>query len=252
MNKRLVTIALIGLVMQSPVLAADNQWEFALTPYLWFAGLKGDVATVPPLPSAPIDVSSQQALEDTKVAYMLLFTAKKNQHGVFFDYVYSDVESDEELLPPPIALTMTSRTKTTMTTLAYQYEVYRDNNAMLDLLAGARYWSVDSKLKFSGGLGILAGKEISHKESWTDPVIGISGQAPFGDSKFYMSGGVGFGGFGVGSDSFYDLNLNFGYQWNQAIGTAIGYRLYDVEYSKDDFLYDARQEGWLLGLTWAF
>ncbi|MGD8592992.1 MAG: hypothetical protein PVF82_09185 [Gammaproteobacteria bacterium] len=73
------------------------------------------------------------------------------RHGVYFDSVYSDVESDEELIPPPIELNMTSRTKTTMSTLAYQYEVYREKNAMLDLLAGVRYWSVDSKLKFGFG-----------------------------------------------------------------------------------------------------
>ena len=252
MNKRLVAIALIGLVMQTPALAGDNQWEFALTPYLWFAGLKGNVATIPPLPAAPIDVSSQDALEDTKIAYMLLFTAKKNRHGVFFDYVYSDVESEEEVIPQLNDLLMTTRTKTSMPTLAYQYEVYRYNNAMLDLLAGVRYWSIDSNLKFSRGFGVLAGREISHKESWYDPVVGFSGQAPFGNTKFYMSGGLGFGGFGVGSDSFFDLNLNFGYQWNKSIGTALGYRLYDVEYNKDDFLYDVRQEGWLFGLTWAF
>lgn len=67
-----------------------------------------------------------------------------------------------------------------------------------------------------------------------------------------MSGGARFGGFGVGSDSFFDLNLNFGYQWSKAIGTAIGYSLFDVDYRKEDFLYDVRQEGWLLGLTRAF
>ena len=67
-----------------------------------------------------------------------------------------------------------------------------------------------------------------------------------------MTGFAGVGGFGVGSDLFYDLNLNIGYQWNKAIGTGIGYRLYDVDYNKDDFLYDVKQQGWLIGLTWAF
>jgi len=65
-----------------------------LSPYLWFAGIKGDVATVPPLPPAPIEVTPSQALEDTQAALMLLFTAKKNRHGVFFDFLYTDVESD--------------------------------------------------------------------------------------------------------------------------------------------------------------
>ena len=250
MNKRIVGLVLLGLFIQAPVYAANEDWQFELTPYLWFAGLKGEVATVPPLPAAPVDISPGDALQDTQTSLMLLLTAMKNQQGVFFDFLYSDVESDEELIPAPISLNMTSRSKTTMTTLAYQYEAYRNKHAVLDILAGARYWSVNSKLTFSGGLGILAGTTVTHDESWVDPIIGFTGHTPLGNSSFYMSGGAGAGGFGVGSDNFYELNLNFGYQWNQAIGTSIGYRMFDIDYNEGDFLYDVRQEGWLLGLTW--
>ena len=93
---------------------------------------------------------------------------------------------------------------------------------------------------------------MDNEESWVDPAIGIKGRTPIAGSNFYLEGFAGVGGFGVGSDLFYDLNLNIGYQWNRAIGTGIGYRLYDVDYNKDDFLYDVKQQGWLIGLTWAF
>ena len=53
MNKRIVGLVLLGLFIQAPVYAANEDWQFELTPYLWFAGLKGEVATVPPLPAAP-------------------------------------------------------------------------------------------------------------------------------------------------------------------------------------------------------
>lgn len=124
----------------------------------------------------------------------------------------------------------------------------------MDVLAGLRYWDLDTTLKFGGGLGVVIppGTELNHTESWTDPVIGITGTTPFGDSKFYFSGGAGIGGFGVGSDLFFDINANVGYQWNKAIGTVVGYRLFDVDYEKDNFLYDAAQQGWLVGLTWTF
>ena len=99
---------------------------------------------------------------------------------------------------------------------------------------------------------IPSGTEITHTESWIDPVIGISGTSFLGDSRFYFNGAAGIGGFGLGSDFFFDISANMGYQWNKAIGTVIGYRLFDVDYNKDDFLYDVRQDGWLVGLTWAF
>ena len=75
---------------------------------------------------------------------------------------------------------------------------------------------------------------------------------PLGDTRFYVDGGVGLGGFGVGSDLFYDVNGAVGFQWNEAIGTTLGYRMFDVDYNDGGFVYDARQQGWQLGLTWAF
>jgi hypothetical protein len=36
-----------------PGVASAADWEFKLAPYLWFAGLEGDVATIPGEPSAP-------------------------------------------------------------------------------------------------------------------------------------------------------------------------------------------------------
>ena len=233
MNKRMVGLALVGLFIQVPVFAVEEQWEFSLSPYLWFAGIKGDVATVPPLPPAPIEVTPSQAIEDTQAALMILFTAKKNRHGVYFDFLYTDVESDEELVPAPISLTLKSISKTTLVTLAYQYEAYRNDRQIVDVLAGLRYWDIDTTLKFGGGLG-------------------VTGTVFLGDSRFYFNGAAGIGGFGVGSDLFFDINANVGYQWNKAIGTIIGYRLFDVDYSKDNFLYDVRQDGWIVGLTWSF
>lgn len=233
--------------------ATEDEWEYRLTPYLWFAGLKGDIATIPPLPAAPIDVSPSDAVEDTEVSLMFLFDAKKGRHGINFGLTYSDTRSDEEGIPPPINLEMQSITKTTIGSLAYQYEVHRDQRSMVDVLAGARYWSIDSTLKFSKGLGILDGRRIKHDESWFDPAVGIKGITYLGSSsKYYVSGSAGLGGFGVGSDMFYDLNINLGYQLTDSIGTALGYRMFDVDYEEGDFLYDARQHGFLLSLTWKF
>jgi len=254
MNKWVIGLGLILLFFQTPAFASNDQWEFALSPYLWFPGIKGDVATIPPLPPAPIELTPGQAIEDTEAALMLLFTAKKDRHGVYFDFLYTDVESNEELVPDPINLTMKSVSKTTLATLAYQYEAYRKDRQAVELLAGIRYWDIDTTLTFGGGLGIVIppGTELQHTESWIDPAIGITGTVPFGNSRFYFSGGAGIGGFGVGSDLFYDINANIGYQWNKAIGTVIGYRLFDVDYDKDNFLYDVTQQGWLVGLTWSF
>lgn len=254
MKIRILCILLAGLCLSSPTLAKEDGWDFRLAPYLWFAGLKGDIATLPPLPAIPVDISSSDALNNTEAALMFMFEAKNLRHGVFFDLVYSDLQSEEELIPDPINLLIKATSKNTLVTLAYQYELVQKERTILDVVAGARYWSIDTKLEFGDGLGIVIppGTVLNHEESWVDPAIGIKGRTPIVGSNFYVTGFAGIGGFGVGSDLFYDLNLNFGYQWNRAIGTGVGYRLYDVDYNKDDFLYDVKQQGWLIGLTWAF
>jgi len=252
MSIRVVPLLAVVLFVLPAIALANAGWDFRLTPYLWFAGLKGDVATIPGAPSAPIDISPSEAIEDTEAGLMLLLDAKRGRHGVFADFLYTDVRSDEDLLPPPIALTLRSVTKTTIFSLAYQYEVFNENQTSLDVMVGARYWDIDSELSFGGGAGLLAGRRVQNDESWIDPMVGIKGRMPLGDTAFYIEGGAGLGGFGVGSDLFYELSGAIGYQWTPAIGTAIGYRMFDVDYEDGGFVYDARQEGWQVGLTWAF
>lgn len=237
-------------VIESPVVEDDN-WEFRLSPYGWFAGLEGDVASIPGLAAMPIDVSASDALEDTEASLMLMFEAKKNGKGFFMDIFYSDVQSEDALIEAnDRRLVLNSTTKTTMVSGAYLHEVYNKEQSVVDVFAGLRYWNIDSHLSLNWGLGILPPGD--HEESWVDPIIGIKGRTSLGDTKFYVAGGASIGGFGVGSDLFYDLNANLGYQWSKSIGTSVGYRMYDLDYEKDGFIYDVRQEGWIIGLTWAF
>jgi hypothetical protein len=235
----------------SSIAQAQSAWEFRVTPYLWFAGIKGDVSTLPGVPVSPIEVTPSDALKDTESSFMGLFEAKKGKHGILLDTLYSDVRTDDVLIPQ-IDLTQRATSKSTVLTAAYVYELSSNDQAEVNVFAGARYWKVDTQLEFGGGLGILAGRSIRNAESWEDPLIGISGRAPIGESKFYVAGVLGLGGFGVGSDRFYDVSASVGYQWNKSIGTSLGYRRFDVTYEEGTFFYDVAQEGWLLGLTWSF
>ena len=235
----------IGLAVSGAASAAD--WEFKLVPYLWFAGLEGDVATIPGVPAAPIDVSPSQALEDTEAALMLMFEARAGRHGLFVDFLYTDVRSTEEVFPN-LGVSLRSVSKSTVLSGAYQYRLVEGEANNLDLMGGLRYWEVDSALSYTGPLEVSG----RNKEDWVDPFIGLKGYHRFGGSKFYASYGAAVGGFDAGSTLFYDLNLNLGYQWNDAIGTVVGYRLFNVDYDHRGFLWDVEQAGWGLGLAWSF
>ena len=247
----LLWVALSIVAGTSPA-SAREPWQFRLSPYAWLAGVKGSVGTIPGQPAVPIDVSPWEAVKDLEGGAMIMLDARTGRHGFLADLLYAKVEPEFELLPPPVDLGLTASATTTMATLAYQYEVFRKEETVIDILAGLRYWRMETELRFSGGLGILAGRGIRNRESWVDPAVGVKGRVPLGNSRFYFEGGAGAGGFGLGSDLFYEINANFGYQWNESIGTTIGYRMFDVDYEDDGYVYDVRQQGWQLGLTWSF
>ena len=250
----LSAVVLVTVLSARPLHAAEpaQGWDFNLTPYAWLAGLRGDIAAAPNVPAAPIDVSPSDVIDDLEATLMLIFSARRDRHGVYTDLFYADIQSDQEVLPPPIDRSLRVGAETTLFTLAYQYEVMRSDAASIELLAGGRYWSVENRLRFTGGSGPLTGRQFRSEESWTDPLLGIKGMTSLGETRFYLVGGGAIGGFGAGSDFFYEVSGGVGYRWSPAIDTVLGYRRLEVDYGSGDFLYDVVQQGWQLGLTWHF
>lgn len=249
--RKILTFSLVLFALPAFARNADD-WRFRLTPYLWFAGVKGDLSSIPGLPTARIDVSASDALDDAEESFMLIFEAKRRRHGFFADIFYSDVRQKEELVPE-IGLRLKATSKNTMFSAAYQYELYNAQEATVDVFGGLRYWDVDTKLVFRGGLGVLEGVSVQNAESWVDPLVGVKARMRLGASRFFLVGFLGGGGgLGSGSDHFYDTSVNVGYQWTDAISTSLGYRIFDVDYDHNSFVYDVKQEGWGLGLSWVF
>lgn len=244
--KRAITLGALAAVLSMSALA-DDEWHFLLAPYVWFAGAKGELTPAPGISAREVDVSAIEALQDTEASFMLLFQAQKQQHGVLFDVFYSDVlhesQSDVES-----GLRYDASLKNTMVTTGYTYEAYSASQAIINVVGGMRYWQVDTRLT----LGLDSPqREISHNsESWVDPVVGVDAKFRLGDSPAYLSGFLGAGGASGGSDSFYDVSGHIGYPITDSIVASVGYRLFDVDYHRNSFVYDVRQEGWVLGLVW--
>lgn len=74
---------LVVLIVQFSALTAraDDAWQFRLTPYLWFAGLKGNMATIPGAPAAPIEMSPSDAVADTETSLLLIDIYDAGQQG---------------------------------------------------------------------------------------------------------------------------------------------------------------------------
>jgi len=243
-------LILSGFLSPAKASNGGDAWEFQLTPYAWLAGQDGTVATLPGLPPADIDVNFyDDILGNINGTLMLFAEARKGSYGFAMDIAYTDIESDKAT-PGPYFSTLTSESKNWIVSGVLFYRAMETERAFLDVLAGARYWSVDTELALRGGpLGTYA---VSSEKNWVDPIVGLKGLTMLGDSKFFLNGFATIGGFGAGSEFMWDVNLNLGYRWTETFSTTIGYRYLDVDYDNDDFVYDISQHGPLLGLSWRF
>jgi hypothetical protein len=226
----------------------DDGWTFGVSPYLWAAGIEGTTGTLPGLPPAEVDQSFSDIFDDLRFAGMVLGSARKGRLGVAGGLQYVKSSAESNALAP-----LFGREKLTSESLILdlmgEYVAYEDERSVLRLAGGARLWSVDTELELAGGL--LPGRVIEHDETWVDPLVGVSGSIDVGARTFLRGWGF-VGGFGVGSDIMADLFGGVGYRFTDSISGTLGYRWMKVDYDKDDFLYDVRQEGILAGMTFRF
>jgi hypothetical protein len=230
--------------------AATNagSWSFGLTPYIWFASLKGDVATLSGLPPVSVDADFGDIIENTDFALMLAAEARRGRFGIITDLNYLALSADGDT-PGPLFGGAEVDTSTVFATVAGFYQLLAHERVSLDALAGARVWYVDTEIDLSAGL--LPARSAQDDEVWADPVIGLRWTAPLGRG-FFLAGAADVGGFGVESDSTWQLLGTLGYRFNDWFSARAGYRHLDVDYDHDGFVWDVELSGPIVGATFRF
>lgn len=227
----------------------SDAWEFTLAPYVWLAGQKGTVGTFPGLPAVDVDIDFwDDVVDNLNGAVFVIFEARKKKYGGYLRGTYIDIE-DEDAGLGALPLSVISRTKSWMVDLGGQYRLIEDSGWFIDGVAGVRFYSVESSLDLKGQLGAAG---LANTKNWADPLLGFKARKNFAASPVFINGIVGIGGFGAGSDLMWDVMVNLGYAWSDAIATTLGYRYLDIDYKSDTFRYDISQSGPVLALVWDF
>jgi hypothetical protein len=226
----------------------EPQWSFAIAPYLWAAGINGDVAQFG-LPAVEIDSSFSDILDHLDFAAMLVSEIRYGRYGLFSDFMYVKISGSAGTPRGILADSVSLDTQTLAFTAAPEYRIVESPRGSLDLMAGMRVWWVDTELSFSGG--ILDDVNESDGDTWVDPLVGAKGRFDLG-SRFYLTGWAMVGGFGVSSDFMWDAWGGVGYEFNDTFSTVLGYRGTGVDYENDGFEYDVIQHGPVLGGVFRF
>lgn len=240
----IATVATAADLGQAPEpleeLTVEDRLEIGFAPYLWAAGLEGQVGVFGQ-PPADIDASFTDLAENLDMALMFVFDARKGNYGFFLDFAYINL-SIEGNLPGPAATPVGVGVKSIFVTPMLYYRVHDSGTSSVDAMAGARIWHSGNDL----AIGALA---TSDDQTWVDGTLGLRAQTQLSD-RFYVSATGLIGG--LSSDFMWDIFAGVGWEANDWLALVLGYRAMGVDYSNNGFVYDIRQHGPVLGAQFRF
>jgi opacity protein-like surface antigen len=229
----------------------NNSWQFEITPYFFGAGMEGAVGMSGV--SADVDMSFSDIWDRLDKAFMLFFTAQKEDWIFAFDGIYFKLD-DEKAASwlGPLGNINTAQLNADVTQQAYTGYFGRrvlKQHVMVDVLGLARYTSLDANLKLAvtTGSDLLpdGSRSVGRRESWWDAAIATRVIAPVADKWDF----VGYADIGAGgSDLTYQLMAGMNWQFSHMFSVKFGYRHFYQDYQKDDFKWDMTTSGVYAGL----
>jgi len=237
---------LTPLAPEAKTVETRSGWEFTVAPYFWAAGISGDIRQFG-LPTVSIDADFGDILSNLDFAFMATAEARYDRYSIIGDVIYTKLSADAHTPNGILAGSVDVTSETFAGLLGVGYAVLENQNGHLDVVGGAKVWSVDTDLSFNGGL--LGGIKREDSATWVDAVVGLRGNYFFTPEIYATGWGLVGGG---GADVDWDVGLGLGYKFNDTISAVAGYRALGVDYENDGFIFDVVQRGPILGVSFHF
>lgn len=245
MGRRLAAAALALLAAPA---GAEEGWTFRVAPYLWAAGLSGEVAAIPGAPPADVDLSFGDIFETLDFGAFVAAEARKGDWFLRADAQAVLTEDDLDT-PGPQFSGGSLESDTYFLGVSLGRTVYRDERFTSEAFVGLRAWLIDTELRLDAGLAPAASRGST--ESFVSPLVGLSGDVRLArDWRLFASASA--GGFGAGADLDAGATGGVRYAAGETWGLVAGYRWLRLDYSDGDFLYDVTQQGPFLGADFTF
>jgi hypothetical protein len=230
----------------------DSPWSFRVSPYVWFAGLNGDVGVNANLPVVDVDVDFSEIFESIDwfpPPVMFIGEVRYKRFAFVTDFMFLGLDSEDEVTRGPVAVAAELELDTIIWTFAGSFRAFETERVSLDLLAGGRLWNVDAEGTLAGPLAV---RQRSGSKTWVDPIIGIAGRIELG-SGFALQAEGDVGGFGAASDIDWQVLGTLQYQVAESIALEAGYRYLAVDYDDSGgFLFDVAMHGPIIGGSFRF
>jgi hypothetical protein len=249
--------------------AADDEWRFQLTPYIWATSADIDAATINGR-SASAELDFNDLFDLLDFAGFARIEARKGRLGFFFDATYADLGAEGDFKPqigpitfPTIEIESDFRQASLDLGVTYRFYIpsgEKKKRLWIEPLGGLRYAYLKQEIDISKAPGPVIGalgRTLGDEEEWFEPFIGARIGVNLTPKLTFIARGD-IGGFGLddASDLTWNFLAGFDYKPWQSVSIKIGYRIYDIDYEKgdgnDEFGLDAQLHGPAAGVTFYF
>ena len=220
-----------------------DEWTILFTPYLWGTDIHG-TSTVGTLPPLELDVSFGDILSKLNIAGSAHTEFHRGDWTFVIDPTYISLDIDI-VTPVPGASSPDADVNIWIVEAWTAYTV----NPNWELLGGARWQDQDIKLKGLPAPPFPVSPGVS--DSWLDWFAGVRFTYALG-KKWGVSGRADFVVAGD-SDSTTNAILFFHRRIGENMSIDFGYRYFKDDYDNSPkYAWDVKEQGPLVGYTWAF
>lgn len=220
-------------------------WSFVVEPYLMLPNMEGKVG-IGEQPPASVSEDPSDIFGNLQWGAMLYLEARNDLWAFSSDLLYMDLKVKEDVGDPPIAEISVNPEQ-----LAWELAAMRRISPGIDLGVSLIYNEITATVNLTPTGG--SGAQARMKEDWIDPSVVMRGRFPLND-KWALAARANVGGFGMGSDLFWQLQAHATYSFSERMNMSVGYRYISVDYDEgsgpDRFIYDMDTFGPVFRFAW--
>jgi hypothetical protein len=233
-----------------------NDWNFRISPFFWYIGFKGTIyrppqpvqMPEPPPPKYEIDVGFNDIKNSIKFALMLA-GQYRNEH-IVTQFNFSSLILESEAITPLELLLKDNiiNLKYFGGDLGLGYRVVKKPKFEFDVLLGVKfvYFDIGLTSKVAG-----TAKKYERSQLWIDSSIGTNLKyRPHHRIEFY--GYADYGPPVIDKIDSYQFMAGASYLISRTVHLSLGYRLYHLDFPKEESIYVGDIKGWIMRLGFQF
>lgn len=222
--------------------SSDDGWHVGITPYIWFAGVHGNVGALGR--EASVHASASDVFSNLNIGAMGALEARYKRIIIPVDFMWIKLSDNKGIPFGEQAFSIKVKMTETVLTPKIGYRFIDGKRTKVDVLIGIRYWHLTNSLTLQPTVP-LGG--FSASADWVDAVAGGKIQVLL-TPKVVLTVLGDAGGANARSD--YQVAGLLGYKLGRKCILQAGYRYISVNYRPpSSVVLDVTQSGLVLGAT---